>query len=354
MKFFVLLIGAVCVSMLTATAACADPRPITVTITASDPDGTPIPNMPLQCLTLVGAAFGITGLDGQVVLTLDANENETYLAIRLWDGRWHADLTIDQRILAEQRCEELRHMFSFKPMYTMRIESESDIYSFTLQPSSAVRVRGRLVNAQGEPVVGAIGAAHAIAFDDVEVDDNGEFDFGGVRKGAKSLILAQSSTQVHFIEITAVQTSQNLDLGDVVVMDTPADAPVRVSLQNKADLFDSTGAAIDLSVTFISTNGTFVLGFPADLEGNVLRELFYVPPRLPLLPPGEYYAIPGLISSQSGMALYLSIREGRQVLLDAAGVPKFTAISGQEVSLIIDARAAYEAVVQVGGDLVPE
>jgi hypothetical protein len=354
MKFVGSLIGAICISLVAATSACADPRPVTVTIKASDPDGNPISDMPLQCLTLVGAAFGITGLDGQVVLTLDAEENETYLAIRLWDGRWHKDLSIDQRILAEERCEALRHQYSLKPMYNMPIESGTNQYTLAIAADHAVRIRGRLVNAEGLPIAGGIGSAHAIAFDDVEEADEGHFDFGGVRKGAATLLLAQYTNQVHLIEISATQTLVDHDLGDVVLTDAPADAPVRASLQNKADLFDSTGAAIDLYTTFISKDGNLVLGFPADLEGHLLRELLYVPPRLPLLPPGEYYAVPGLIGSQSGMALYLSIREGRQALLDAAGVPKFTAISGQEVSLTIDARAAYEAVVQVGGDLVPK
>lgn len=354
MKFVALLIGTVCVSMLTATSACADPRPVTVTITASDPDGNPIPDMPLQCLTNAGAAFGITDVNGQLVLVLSAQQDEQQLITQLWDGAMYSTLTISERILSEKRFDELRNQYCFKHVYLTPLVAGIDQYSVLIQADPAIRIRGRLVGAQGEPIAGAIGAAYAIAYDSVGEADEGVFEFGGLRKGAAASLLAQYSTQVHFIKLSAAQTIQDLDIGDIVLVDAAADAAARVTMQNKSDLFDSTGVGIALAVSFISTDGSLVFGFPADLEGNVLRELLYVPPRLPLLPPGEYYAVPGLISSQSGMALYLSIREGRQALLDAAGVPKFTAISGQEVSLTIDARAAYEAVVQVGGDLVPE
>jgi hypothetical protein len=354
MKFVALLIGTVCVSMLTATSACADPRPITVTITASDPDGNPIPDMPLQCLTNAGAAFGITDVNGQLVLVLNAQQDEQQLITQLWDGAMYNNLTISERLLAERRDDELRNMYSFKPVYLTTLNMENDQYSVTIHAGPTVRIRGRLVSSTRAPQAGGIGSVHYIAYDDVSEDDGGVFDFGGILKGVGTLLLAQYSTQVHIIEIAGTQVLDDLDLGDVMLVDSPADAPIRITMQNRADLFDSTGGALALSTTFISSNGTLVLGFPADLQGNVLRELFYVPPPLPLLPPGEYYAVPGLISDQSGMALYLSIRAGRQAMLDAAGVPKFTAISGQEVSLTFDARAAYEAVVQVGGDLVPE
>jgi hypothetical protein len=354
MKFFVFLISAVCVSMLIATAACADPRPITVTITASDPDGNPIQDMPLQCLTNVGAAFGITDVNGQLVLVLSAQQDEQQLITQLWDGAMYNNLTISERLLAERRDNELRNMYSFKPVYLTSLNIGNDQYSVAIQTGPTVRISGRLVSSTGAPQVGGIGSVHYIAYDDVGEDDDGVFDFGGILKGVGTLLLAQYSTQVHIIEIAGTQVLDDLDLGDVMLVDSPADAPIRITMQNRADLFDSTGVGIALGMSFISTDGSLVIGFPADLEGNVLRELFYVPPPLPLLPPGEYYAVPGLISTQSGMALYLSIREGRQALLDAAGVPKFTAVSGQEVSLTIDARAAYEAVVQVGGDLVPE
>ena len=354
MIFVIRSLSVICVSMLIATAACADPRPITVTITASDPDGNPIPDMPLHCLTNTGAAFGITDINGHLQLVLEAREDESQLVTQLWDGAMYNTLTISERILSEERFEELRNQYCYKHVYLTPIEVGTDQYSVTMQADPAIRIRGRLVSAQGEPIAGAIGAANAIAYDSVGEGDEGVFEFGGVRKAASGLILAQYSTQVHFIEISAAQTIDDLDLGDIVLVDATADVSARVTMQNRSDLFDATGVGIALAMSFISTDGSMVFGFPADLEGNVLRELFYVLPPLPLLPPGEYYAVPGLISSQSGMALYLSIRAGRQAMLDAAGVPKFTAISGQEVSLTIDARAAYEAVVQVGGDLVSE
>lgn len=356
MKIVMCLQSLICVSLLLAVAvpSLADIRSITVTITVTDPDGIPIADVPLQSYTKNGITFGFTNIEGQLIAVVDADEGESMFATRLWDGAWHNNLSITERILAEQRDEELRNQYSLKPKYTMPIEAGIDQYTLSIIAVPGVRIRGRLVNAQGQPIAGAIGAANTMAYDSVEEDDEGVFDFGGVRKGAATLLLAQYSTQVHFIEITAAQTLEDLDLGDVVLLDASADAPVRVTMQNQQYLLDSTGASLGLTASFISIDGSVVVGFPADLEGNVIREHFYVPTRLPLLPPGEYYAVPGLITSQSGMALYLSIREGRQAQLDAAGVPKITAISGQEVSLTFDARAAYEAVVQVGGDLVPE
>jgi hypothetical protein len=93
MKFITILIVAMSVLLLSTTAACADPQPITVTISARDPNGNPIQDMPLQCLTNIGAAFGITGVDIGHSITVSGKHYANMVPDSLYElasGRQHS------------------------------------------------------------------------------------------------------------------------------------------------------------------------------------------------------------------------------------------------------------------------
>lgn len=333
-------------------AAQDDVRPVTIIITAVDPDGEPIPEVPLQCLTLSAAAFGVTDAAGRLVHTLDVARTNDVMVVRIWDGMMHR-IPYDLRVIAERRVQELPNHFAFKAIYLVPLTPEQDEYTLQIAAERTVRIQGRLVDANGEPVsAGTIGSFGYMAGDDVEVDDEGRFEYMGTPRGRAVQLFAQQSTQVHIIELSAQQTLVDLDLGDVPVPDPVADAPVRVMLQNHEYIFDSMLRTIGAGATLVSTDGALILGFPANAEGDVVVARWHIPPQLPYLPAAEYYVVPGSVGSDSGMALLRSVRAGRQAQLDAAGVPKITAVTGEEAALTLDARAVFNAVIQVGGDLV--
>lgn len=347
-----LVIGA----FLSITAPCvkaAEVRPITVETLVRTADGDPLPDVPVQHVTMNGVAFGLTDANGRLMVTLDADRAETKLFSRIWDGTWH-DAPADQLALAERRYEELRTGFSFEVKYLRALDANADNYAVEIIAYPTITVSGRLVDAAGATLAGTLGSIRCVAYDNVEPEEQGVFSIRGVRRGESERLVAQriGSGQVHMIDLNPVQTSTDVALGDVVIEDTPADCSVAVSMSSHADLFDSSLMSLGGAATFISADAGYVGNFPASPDGGVLRETFYVPARRPLLPPGAYYVAPGGFGTRASMAVYLSILNGRQAALDAAGVPRITAVSGQEASLEFDARAAYDAIIQVGGDLV--
>lgn len=69
---------------------------------------------------------------------------------------------------------------------------------------------------------------------------------------------------------------------------------------------------------------------------------------------GEYFVVPGSLLSISRRAAYAALLAGRAQDLEDAGVPLINLRLGQNPHVTIDANAAVEAIMQVGGDLVQE
>lgn len=344
----------ICVcALLLCSCAAGQVRPLTVHVAVETDAGVPIAEAPIQLLTMDDVRFGFTEQSGQFTITLQADASESVIIARLWDGRWHT-LSGTDVVRAQNRYEVLRRAYAFRAYYKRPISAQADEYHMQIVAYPAVTATGRLVDPAGSPLVGSIGSREYRAFARVREGDGGHFQIGGLRRATSDRLFVQlnQSGQVHDVPITAADTDDDFELGDVVIGEAVCDTGVSVTLQNHVLLQDTLGSPLSAAAAFIRTDGQLLFNFPADEGGDVWRQRFKHPPDRPLLPAGEYYVAPGLVTARAGMAVYLSVLDGRNAQLDAAGVPKITVVSGQPVSLQFDARASYEAIVQVGGDLV--
>lgn len=335
------------------SSACAQVRSITVSVTVETQQGQAIDQVPVQLITMKAAAFDFTDVTGQLSVQLDADQSETMLAARLWDGRWH-DITGSDRILADERYRELRNAYSFDLRYAVSMNDAQDTYAIALVAYPSVEVSGRLLDSQGQPVTGEVSVVGSVAYDRVWDEDAGVFEFGGVRQSSVAYVVCQrhDSAEIAIVQLTAIDTAQDYDMGDIVPpLVSSATAEIDVDMVNYVLLQDSNYTSLSSGVTLVAADASHVYHFPATLEGQIIRERMHVPEELPLVEAGEYYVVPGAFGSRGAMALYLSVLDGRQAQLDSAGVPTITAVANQQTVLQFDAGQAYDDVVAVGGDL---
>ena len=146
--------------------------------------------------------------------------------------------------------------------------------------------------------------------------------------------------------ISAAQTLVNSDVGTLTVTRHPKTSRAVLKFTNYVGLVDTDMEVLSEGMTLIRTDGTILTFAALKDEGQA-----YAPVReggVPLqpidIPAGDYYVAPGLFAAGTAVRLLDRVRAGEQAVLDAAGVPKFTAVEGQTANFSFDARAAYTAI----------
>jgi hypothetical protein len=331
----------------------AEEQTITLNLTAQTQAGEPIGNAPFEAASTVAAQFAMTDAGGQATFTISAAENEETLMVRMSHGGFSLIVPPELRDDAIDRFHALRKTYSFKPYYLVPIDGDS--ISFTVTPDDAVTISGRLVDGDGNPIEGVVGTRGRVSFDFVLESEAGVFALKGVAKGLPAEIWFGIDKQLHSITLTAAQTAQDTNIGDVTVVDTPADGSATILMQNTESLQQPNKTRLDLMLSLVAVDDAEVHGFDVKSDGRAYWTNDASEPVYTFqVPAGTYFVTPGSIGDQPFFALLESVRAGRQAQLILANVPMITISADRTTEFTFDAQAARDAIIAVGGDLVEE
>lgn len=345
------------VLVLTSTA-CAANRQVAVTVSVSTSQGQPVPDAPVVIRGYGDIGLAMTDQDGRAVFGIDAIESDAHTAVcvlGVFTGR--SDLVSPELIAhSEQRHSALVTQFAVPDSASTVMSPNVDGYALTLVLADPVTVTGRLVDSAGQPVLALIGVpgfiAQVVAGPDQE---QGSFVLPGVPKGRSTdLVILPNSPFVHYRHLSAAQTLDDVAIGDIV-LPTQSDAGrININVTNRGLLTDRDGILLDRHAALISADGEYALNYYVTENDQAGYEEAF--PTQPLkVPPGTYYAAPAFWAHDTHIALRNSLLAGRHAALEAAGVPKIVVPDdGTTVTLNVDARAARDAILQVGADLLED
>ncbi len=329
-----------------ALARQSDLRPVTVNIAVRTQAGAPLQDVPLRCSANEDRGFGFTNAEGALTLIVNVRPDEPPLVVTVTDGRWF-NLTPDTKELARERSRALRTQYFINGSYLIPLTPTATDCSLEVIAQPAVTVRANLGDGGPYRPFRSFLVRGGSSGDDL--DPSQPFVVPGVRQGAPTDIFVRMALrpQFHVLHFNATQTAQDINLGEIQLVDAPRTATVAVTMTNLTNLFDIDGALLWDHATLVSSDAQVILVFRVDQSsGTIVERLRAAPPlAMPLVPPGTFYVSPGMIDMPLPLALFDAVRAGRQADLDAAGVPKFTAIEGQQVTLQFDARAARDAIM---------
>ena len=332
-----------------------DARVITVHVTVIEPDGDPINNAPIYLYTNNGIGFIRLG---ETSTTLAASPTEdTVLCASLWDSKW-SNLPDAELQSIKDRYNELLGQYVFLDNYSVPLNATDTEYSITISALERIEISGRFVDAAGQPIQGVVGAVVPY-MSEFRSDHNGTF-IATAAIGRTAVLQfvdpTDESNQIFVLRQAPQHTGQSRNIGDVVIESLPTDSAVNVlfatnqAAYNPSDLND-----LKENVTLIRDDGSTIFGYPTNREQTKAVEATW---RVDDLPPqiaaGTYYVVAGSVGTDAARALLRSIEDGRQTLLDAAGVPKVTAVPGQTASITINAMDSFNAALSVGADLVED
>jgi len=336
----------VCSDCPSASAQPVPSRPVTVSITVRMESGEPLAAAPIQAIADEDHAFGFTNPQGSLELILDVRQDESFLVTRLSDGRW-SSLNPAQADQAQERFQSLRTEHFFSRTKITPILASTTSCQIVMVAYPAITLTAQLGDGSDVVPFRRFHVRGGMSADDLDASE--PFVVPGIRRDSPACVFVNVglSPQFHVIHLDATQTSQDVDLGLVHMVDAPRTATAIVTMTNGQSLFDIDGSVLSKQAAFVRSDAQVILGFRVDqASGSVVERLTAAPPLImPTLPPGTYYVCPGTLAMPLPLALFDAVRAGRQADLDAAGVPKFTAIEGQQVALQFDARAARDAIM---------
>lgn len=342
-----------------APVAAADDPPdvqeVAVTITVQKPDGTPLEQAPIALLTKAQGRFAFTNANGVASFTIAKVGDEEHIMAFMSSGMWFTPP--DDRSTAIDRYHELRKIYAFKRQYYVPTVGDGP-YSLTIQAAEAVTLTARLVNAGGAPMLGWIGSEDTVSHEFASPENDGEFSLGGVTKGQDAVLWysAGDTSQVHRLVLGGMLLQGDINLGSIVVNNTPLNAIVSVTNSNYEQMFlkDKVDLAQDMTLIERSSLDMFVF-YVARGTGEVRQHVPEdVPPADLRITAGEYFVVPGNLLDLPSRATYAALLAGKAQDLEDAGVPLINLQPGQNPHVTIDAKAAVEAIMQVGGDLVQD
>lgn len=340
---------AVCIASLTITCA-ALAAPVTVTVTVTTAGGAPIADAPIEVGSDTEADFGFTDESGIVTFTIELSPDDPDIIARLWSGAYHSDLTAKERILAQQRYTEIPKDHHFEPRYFAQTTPGQTEYQIDIVAQPSIEITGRLINTQGVSLPDdyfAIAVRDSAWFGEF-LNTEGIFTVHGVRRGATAELLTATGEgiETHSIVISEENTQQNIDIGNITIEYHDLQVPMDMNIMNYDSLYDAAGVALWDHVSLIRSDSQALLTFPVKPpEGEVVAKVAEIQTDVPRTTSGTYYIAPGPIAAPTALALLDAIRAGDHAALDAAGVPKFTAVQGQTTHFTLDAAQARDAIL---------
>ena len=343
------MLASLAVTIGTERVAAQPDRLITVNVSIQTDTNQPLPDVPLFVVGTDDIVRGHTDAagDSSIEVRIDPSEDWVYVGMIDMSDRGPAYLDID-----DAKYNQMRTEYSVDGSYYIEIEPDVDVYQLQITAYPAITVSGRVVDSQGQPIDTALwrrGGMEGVVIE----DDTGMFSLGGFRAGhAAELLIFDDNLEWHSVMLSANQTLQDVDLGDVMINIVARDVPVSGTVTGLQDTRDNSVIGPSWSpVDFVSDNSDHV--FVATVRaGSVICSDITEPGQPALVPVGRYYVAPGGLifgASRTPWMLIDLIRAGRQADLDTAGAVTIDAVAGQPLNVQIDAVAAETAILTVGG-----
>ncbi len=335
----------VAVACSVAEIGRGQPTTVTIDVTVATEQGAPLEGMLITAFGDAGQwTAEVTGSDGVVSLQIERPSTYQSIVLALAPPDFNS---VSPEMYAEQemRLLELMGLFWFRGVYVIDLIDGQAMYDANITAFEAVSVRGRLVY-QGQPLFGAMALLGSLW--DAESDrDTGEFVIGGVQLGTPALIfISRGYGQEEFHAFDATQTMTDIDMGDVEL--NPAVNDSRLDLDiTQWDMLDLRGRSRAPSVTLVRDDGTYAISLKLDTAGRACLFRTSVEPLS--IPAGTYYISPGPVGPDPVSTRLINLVRDGVVDLDAAGLPKLTAIAGQVTTIQVDAPTAEAAIMNAGG-----
>lgn len=144
----------------------------------------------------------------------------------------------EDRPTAIERYHELRNSYAFRRQYYVPAVGDGP-FSLTIVAAEAVTITGKLVDSDGSPGEGGIGAEYTLAHDVVWPSDHGVFTLGGIAKDQDAVLWYHGgySSQWHRISLPSLLLQADIDLGEIVVSNTQLNASIKITSTNFKPLF---------------------------------------------------------------------------------------------------------------------
>jgi hypothetical protein len=320
---------------------CAFADAVALTVRVRDHAGVPVRNAPVEYGIGKESKFGMTDASGEVVgnFTIVAGDREA--SARLWDGEGHS-LPPSESAIAANRYDEIAKSTYSDRIYVSAVPTDDRTHVLTIDLKEAVAISLRLTGDKehgGEITIGTReGLSHAM----LRLSIAGTLN--GVRKQAATHLWAIGDTSEVWIRpLTVAETSRDINLGDIVFPMPTCTSPVAVTMTNHTDLWASPIIELRNMATFIKKDdGRVFLSF-VNRKTNQTEERKGTNEAF-MLPPGEYYVVPGCFGADIHWKVYDLVKAGRQAALDAVRVPIIPAADGKNATLTVDAKKVMEAI----------
>lgn len=355
MIFLSLVVCAVAVMPLTSAASVRSAAPITVSVTALHGDGTPFPDLWLVLIANDPAAepsewIAKSDAAGLAQFSVELPPSSENVFVKVAGMGAFPLAPVDARQAVREQDSRVIQNYSFPTFLTVPLQDGVAGYHTTLTLYPSVRVTAQMVDEQGQPVAGgAIMQMNGIGMDnDMHGSSNSSpLSIGGIRRGgtAEVAIYGPSSPIPLVVRLEPFQTAEDVDLGPIHIPPfTEGSAPVRLTITGRDQTLTRSVEGPVNAVTLIRSDGQ-VAYFFAVVDDRVVR--IRADDGVVHIDPGTYYIAPGVYGTSRADLLRQLLLNGVDV--DTAGVPKFTAVAGQEVELTVDAAAAERAILAAAG-----
>lgn len=333
-------------------------RTVVLTVDVQSPVGGMLSDVPLQAYTKHGMVFGATDSNGRAILQLEASPDlDSIAVVRVFDGSWHTDLSEADRAHYLVRFNELLDTYAFSTRYAIDLDSNIDQYSYTLNAFEKVQMSGRFVNANsGDPLWAVFTSVFPYTHTFMTKED-GLFDVPVAKNAWAELLYGiPESHQLGIYSIASGDLQEDLEIGDIPIVAADVNAQLSIELLNPdVKIFDDLYLTnTKSSVTLISQDASIMMLFYTNETNTAaVNEVWDTTEQPPQIPAGTYYIAAGVYGENSVRVLRLALLDGRQLFLDAAGVSKVSVAANEQASITIDTQANIDAIIQVGGDLIP-
>ena len=357
MSSFTAIILGLMTNAFNSVAEFAPADPVSVTVTAQHGGGTVIPDLWLTLIPddmetpNIVAKTNETGI-AQFVLVPPADGNYLFVKVA---GLGSAPLApINDRRAVRLQDTQIIPNYSFPTFLTIALEEGVTEYATTLTLHESVRVSVQLVDETGQPVAG--GAMMQINGIGMDTDMHHEDDFdplsiGGIRKGgtANVMILGPDSPKWKVIHLKPHQTMEDINLGPIHIPSYQrGTVPLHLTVTGDDQLLTRSVETTQGGATLLSADGQTAVVFALNpATGKLAHYPTPYDPETPQLDPGVYYIAPGLLGTSRADLLRRLLLNGVDV--EAAGVPKITAVEGQPVTMTVDMAAAEQAILAAAG-----
>ncbi|TVQ63699.1 MAG: hypothetical protein EA378_01085 [Phycisphaerales bacterium] len=360
LKFYILMAFLMLLIMPGVVAGISsEPATLRVTILVVDADDNPFSDL---WLVLIAdhwdgddmALAAKTDEAGQAHFIVNNSDDIDIAFIRI-AGRGSVSLVpySDRQSVAAQDTTIIPN-YGFPTFVTIPLEDGVTEYAATITMHPSVRASVQLVDQHGAPLGGGafvqIGG-FGMDTDENDRDESGPLSIGGLRRGygAEVMILGPDTPQWKVIDIEPHQTLEDVDLGQVHIPPyQPGTVPMHMQLINDDQLSTRAVEWVRGSVTIFSEDGQVATIFAKSSFTGPIADLRHdEPPRVPLLDPGVYFVAPGPLGTSSATLLRRLLRDGVDV--EAAGVPKLTAVEGEPIHITVDAVQVEQAIRAAAG-----